>query len=81
MEMAVGQSSRKSTITKEELARQWHIGLETAAQTLLATTQLGMRHVDGPLERRLKTSQGHLCFPSLNMRVYTDTLVAKYCST
>ena len=78
---AVGQTSRKSTITKEELARRWHIGLETAARTLLATTQLGMRYVDGPLERRLKTNQAHLRFPTLNMRMYTDTLVAKCRST
>jgi hypothetical protein len=55
--------------------------LEAAARTLTATTQLGMRYVDGPLERRLRTSQHHMRFPTLNMWIYTDTLVAKFRST
>jgi hypothetical protein len=79
--MAVGQSSRATVITEEDLARRWHIGLEAAARTLTATTQLGMRYVDGPLERRLRTSQHHMRFPTLNMQIYTDTLVAKFRST
>ena len=36
-----------------------------------------MRHVDGPLEQRLRTSQRHMQFPTLHMRIYIDTLIAK----
>jgi hypothetical protein len=58
--MALDSKSKTTNISKEDLAKWWHIGLETAARTLLATSQLGMRMVDGPLERRLKTSQAHI---------------------
>jgi len=30
--------------------------------------------VDGPIERRLKTSQAHLRFPTLIITLYSDTL-------
>jgi hypothetical protein len=73
---ALKASSRTSTITKEDLAGHWLTGLESAEATLKATTQEGMRYVEGDLERRLRTSQAHLRFLTLNMQVYTDTLFA-----
>jgi hypothetical protein len=77
-ETAVAQtSSRTSNITFAELASRWNIGLETAKATLAATTQEGMRFVDGDLERRLRTSRAHLRFPTLNCTIYTDTMFAK----
>jgi hypothetical protein len=72
--MATTIGSRNSTITKEDLAKRWFIGLDTAARTLDATTQMGMRYVEGPFERRLRTSQVHMQFLTLNIRTYTDTM-------
>jgi len=76
--MGVSAKSKGSVVSKEDLALRWRIGLDAAEKTLAATTLTGRRFIDGPLERRLKTSQMHLRFPTLNMRIYTDTLVAKY---
>jgi len=72
--MATSSGSRASTITKEDLAKRWFIGLDIAARTLDATTKMGMRYVEGPLERRLRTSQAHMRFPNLEIRTYTDTM-------
>jgi hypothetical protein len=71
---ALKATSKSSIITKEVLASRWFTGLESAEATLKATTQEGMRFVDGDLERRLRTSQAHLRFPTLNVQIYTDTL-------
>ena len=73
---ALKASSCTSTITKEDLAGHWLTGLESTEATLKAMTQEGMRYVEGDLERRFRTSQAHLRFPTLNMRIYTDTLFA-----
>jgi hypothetical protein len=67
-------SGRGSIIMNQELAKRWHIGPEAAARTLKCTTQEGMRFVRGWLERRLRISQAHLCYPSLNVTIYSDTL-------
>ena len=74
---ALNATSRSASVTNEELARRWFIGLDSASRTLLATTQEGMRFVDGNLDRRLRTSQAHLRFPTLNCVIYTDTFFAK----
>jgi hypothetical protein len=70
----INSQSRQSIITEECLAQRWFTGLEAAKRTLRATTQEGMRFVDGPIERRLKTSQAHLRFPTLIITLYFDTL-------
>ena len=75
---AVQATARTLIITYQDLAARWHIGLDTAKATLKATTQEGMRFVDGDLERRLRTSRAHLRFPTLNCAIYTDTLFAKH---
>jgi hypothetical protein len=74
--MALDSKSKIASISKETVAKSWHIGLDAEACTLLATTQLGMRFIDGPLEHRLKTSQAHMRFPTLNLKIYSDTLFA-----
>jgi hypothetical protein len=71
---SLGQGTKRTAITADDLAARWYIGKEMAARTLNATTQEGMRFVDGPLERHLKTSQAHLRFPTLYTRMYSDTL-------
>jgi hypothetical protein len=72
---ALNAKARSSVITKEEFATRWLTGLESEKATLLATTQEGMRFMDGDLERRLKTTQKHLCFPTLNIQSYTCSLI------
>lgn len=74
-----GMSSekRESIVTKEVLARRWHIGLETADRTLKVTTQKGVRTVIHPLERRYKTAQRHLKFPSIKAKSFSDTMFSK----
>jgi hypothetical protein len=71
---AMSRDDRQSTVSKQDLAKRWHIGFEAAARTLQTTTQEGMRFVQGKLERRLRTSQAHLRYPSLRVTIYTDTL-------
>jgi hypothetical protein len=75
--MALDSKSKTTDISKEDLAKRWHIELEAAARALLATSQLGMRFVDGPLEHRLKTSQAHMRFPTLDLKIYSDTLFSQ----
>ena len=74
---AINTATRHSVITKEILAQRWFTGLESAGRTLQATTQDGMRFVEGPLERRLRTSQAHMRFPSLIMTLCSDTLFSQ----
>jgi hypothetical protein len=71
---AMSTKERGSVITKEILAKRWGIGLDTAHRTLTSTTQSGVRRVLQPLERRFKTKQSHLRFPTLNSKFYTDTM-------
>ena len=71
---SISQGNRRMAVTEDQLAARWYIGKEAAARTLNATTQEGLRYVEGPLERRLKTNQAHLCFPTLYTRMYSDSL-------
>ena len=48
---------RKSDVTPEALADKWHIGLETAKQTLKNTTQRILRSALLPLSRRYKADR------------------------
>jgi predicted hotdog family 3-hydroxylacyl-ACP dehydratase len=73
---AMSSAQRGPVITKEILAKRWGIGLDTAHRTLTATTQVGIRRVLHPVERRYKTRQSHLRYPTLNTRFYTDTMYA-----
>jgi hypothetical protein len=72
--MSTKTGMKASSIAKEDLAKRWYISHETAARTLDVTTQQGLRYVEGPLERRLRTSQAHMRFPTLNIVTYTDTM-------
>jgi hypothetical protein len=73
---AMSSKERGPVITKELLARRWGIGLDTAHRTLTSTTQQGIRRVLHPVERRYRTRQTHLRFPTLNTKFYTDTMFA-----
>ena len=47
----VATRDRGSAVMKEILAKRWGIGLDTAHQTQMATTQVGIRKVLNPVER------------------------------
>lgn len=51
---AIQSKGRYPTLTAEDLARKFQIGLETAKDTLKATTLLGVRSAIHPLLRRYK---------------------------
>ena len=74
---ATKQRRRSPTITAEELASKWRIGIETARRTLEATTQLGVRDFTSYQgTRRLKHSHYQLKYRRLRDTVYTDTMYA-----
>jgi hypothetical protein len=68
-------TKRHSQISPEILAEKWRIGLQTAKDTLNATTQLGIRHAVHPLRRRYRTDILSLRYPRLKTTIYTDTLL------
>ena len=73
------RSGSRSTLTPEELARLWGIGLKTARRTLLATTHRCTRTV-GDLTRRFRTDKAHMRYRRLSTRhgrFYVDTLKSK----
>lgn len=72
--LALATKNRGPVVTKEILAQRWGIGLDTAHKTLATTTQYGVRRVLHPVERRYRTRQTHLRFPTLNTKLYTDTM-------
>jgi hypothetical protein len=47
---AISSEVRQGIVTTEILAQRWFTGLESARRTLEASTQEGMRFVEGPLE-------------------------------
>jgi hypothetical protein len=62
-----------SVITKEILVTRWCIGLESASRTLNVTTQNGIRKVVLSVERRFRTKQSHLRFPTLDGKWFSNT--------
>jgi hypothetical protein len=74
---ATTTTARESVITNAILAKRWGISLETASRTLNVTTQAGIRKIVQPLERRFKSFQKHLNYPTLQARYYSDTMFAK----
>lgn len=74
---AVQSTNRKSHISKEDLARRWGLGVETAARTLVVTTQKGIRNAVHPLHRRYRTNQQQLRYNQLASLFYSDTMFSK----
>ena len=73
----MGSTTRHSKVTPEELARKWGVGLDTARQTLQATTQYGVRKGVHPLTRRYRVDHLDLHRRRLNTRFYADTLFSR----
>jgi hypothetical protein len=70
----------KSSVPRGDLARMWKIGLDTAGNTLKATTQLVVRHALHPLHRCFRTEAAQLRYPRLGGRfgrISSDTMIAK----
>ena len=53
-------TERHSSVTPENVARMWNIGLETAKRTLQVTTQQGIRTAIHPVHRRYRDYHLHL---------------------
>ena len=77
---AAYSATRHSVVTPELLSRQWSIGLDTARQTLRATTQNGIRTAIHPITRRYRVDHLHLHRRRLNRTFYTDTLFSRVTS-
>lgn len=71
---ALVRDDGKTEITPEHLSKAWHIGLITATRTLQVTTQLGVRTLKHPAQRRFQTAMPHLQYPRLMGTWYADKL-------
>lgn len=71
---AVVREDGKMGVSPEEVAKLWNIGLSTATKTLQVTTQLGVRTLKHPAQRRFRTAMPHLRYPRLKGTFYADTL-------
>ena len=70
-------NDRHSTVTPEEVAWKWNIGLETAKKTLKVTTQFGIHTAVHPMMRRLRVDHLHLHQHHLRGTWFADTLLSK----
>jgi hypothetical protein len=71
---AVVRAGEANVITPEDVAKRWHIGLTAATKTLQVTTQLGVRILNHPAQRRFRTAMPHLRYPRLKGTWYADTM-------
>ena len=74
------QVNRHSSPTPETVSRLWNVGLETAQQTLRATTQQGIRSAVHPIFRRYRVDYLHFYRKRLHATFHTDTLFSKIIS-
>ena len=73
----VNSASAGPRLTPQILARNWCIDMKTAARTVKATTQRGLRTVLHPtLSRRFRTNDRQLRYRRLPIDCFTDTLFA-----
>jgi hypothetical protein len=61
-------------LTAEQLARNWHIPIDKARQTIEVTTQRGIRTRPFELMRRFKTNDRLLRYNRLTTTMFTDTM-------
>ena len=66
-----------SSPTPETVSRLWNVGLETAQQTLRATTQQGICSAVHPIFRRYRVDHLHFHRKRLHATFHTDTLFSK----
>ena len=73
---AVSTDDKRGPISSQRLSRIWGIGLDTAKNTLSATTQSIIRQGVHPLERRYRTAHKQYRYNTLNDRFYSDVMFA-----
>jgi hypothetical protein len=76
---SVMATRKRDTLSPEELARLWKIGIHTANRTLKATTHQCLRTA-GNITKRFKTDRAHMRYKRLSTKYgqfYVDTLFAK----
>jgi hypothetical protein len=73
----LGVKNRHSQITVEEVARKFRCGLETAKQTLKATTQYGVRQAIHPLRCMYRVDHIDINCRRIRDTFYMDTLFSK----
>ena len=73
-------SERHSSLTPENLASKWNIGLDTAKRAIQVTTQRGVRTAIHPLHRRYRVDHLHLNRRRLNGDWYSNTLCSRVMS-
>jgi hypothetical protein len=74
---AVSLRERHSRVTAEEISRKFYCGVETAQNTLKATTQMGIRHAVHPLSRRYRTDIMQTRVRRLKETWFADTMFSK----
>jgi hypothetical protein len=74
---SVISNERHSKVSPEEIARKWNVGLQTAKDTMKATTQRGIRTAVHPMTRRVRVDHLHLHRQRLRGTWYTDTLLSR----
>jgi hypothetical protein len=76
LQLSETQSRRlKGTVTAEELAKRWKIGLDQARRTIERTTQLAVRDFTNTMgERRIRHSNEQLRYRRFATSCYTDTM-------
>jgi hypothetical protein len=68
----MSSKERDPIITKEMLSKRWGIGMDAAHRTVTATTQMGVRKVLHPTERRYLTRQTQFIQDSVVPRDLAD---------
>jgi hypothetical protein len=71
---AVDTRARHTALSVEEVSRKFGVGLETARNTLKATTQYGIHHAVHPLSRRYGTDIMQSKRKRLNDTFYSDMM-------
>lgn len=75
---SITSDTRHSSISPDNLASKWKVSLETARNTLHATTQHAVRSAQHPLRRRYRTDLLLARYRRLNAVFYSDTMFSKY---
>lgn len=71
---AIRRGDPECAITPDNIAKKWRIGLDSAKRTMRVTTQLGIRSLASPAQRRFNTAMPHLRYPKIHGTFYADTM-------
>ena len=73
----IASNARHTSITSEQVARKFNIGIDRAKETLKVTMQKVIRHAVHPLHRRYRVNHMQLNRKRLNAKFYAEHLVAR----